>query len=52
MQGRPASADGQGACARLAWLALTLPAPSNAAEREQLTKLSVMMESEYGKGKY
>lgn len=37
---------------KLLKLALTLPAPSNAAEREQLTKLSVMMESEYGKGKY
>jgi peptidyl-dipeptidase A len=33
-------------------LALTLPAPSNAAEREQLTKIAVMMKSEYGKGKY
>ncbi len=33
-------------------LALTLPAPSNPAERERLTKITVKMQSEYGKGKY
>jgi peptidyl-dipeptidase A len=33
-------------------LALTLPAPSNAAEREEMTKITVSMESDYGKGKY
>ncbi len=33
-------------------LALVLPAPSNAAEREELTKLAVSLESDYGKGKY
>jgi peptidyl-dipeptidase A len=33
-------------------LALTLPAPNNPAEREELTKIAVSMESDYGKGKY
>jgi peptidyl-dipeptidase A len=37
---------------KLLKLAVPLPAPSNAAEREELTKITVMMESEYGKGKY
>ena len=33
-------------------LALTLPAPTNPEERERLTKITVMMQGEYGKGKY
>jgi peptidyl-dipeptidase A len=33
-------------------LALTLPAPSNPAEREELTKISIAMKSAYGRGKY
>ncbi|MEW6128162.1 MAG: M2 family metallopeptidase [Acidobacteriota bacterium] len=33
-------------------LALTLPAPNNPAEREELTKIAVSMESDYGKGKF
>jgi peptidyl-dipeptidase A len=33
-------------------LATVLPAPSNPAEREELTKLAASLESEYGKGKY
>ncbi|HEX8068592.1 MAG TPA: M2 family metallopeptidase [Pyrinomonadaceae bacterium] len=33
-------------------LALTLPAPANAAEREEMTKIAVSMEGDYGKGKY
>ncbi len=37
---------------KLLKLALALPAPGNAAEREELTKLSVKMESAYGAGKY
>jgi peptidyl-dipeptidase A len=37
---------------KLLKLAVPLPAPSNPAEREELTKLTVKMESEYGKGKY
>lgn len=37
---------------KLLKLALALPAPGNAAEREELTKLSVSMESAYGAGKY
>lgn len=37
---------------KLLKLALALPAPGNAAEREELTKLSVKMESVYGAGKY
>jgi peptidyl-dipeptidase A len=32
--------------------AIPLPAPSNAAEREELTRIVVKMESAYGKGKY
>ncbi|MCS6804302.1 MAG: M2 family metallopeptidase [Acidobacteriota bacterium] len=31
---------------------LTLPAPSNPAEREELTRLATSMQSAYGKGKY
>jgi peptidyl-dipeptidase A len=37
---------------KLLKLALTLPAPADPKEREELTKLGVSMESEYGKGKY
>ncbi|MEK7833946.1 MAG: M2 family metallopeptidase [Acidobacteriota bacterium] len=37
---------------KLLKLALGLPAPGNAAEREELTKISVAMESAYGAGKY
>ncbi len=37
---------------RLLKLALTLPAPNTPAEREELTKIAVSMESDYGKGKY
>ncbi|HXG67442.1 MAG TPA: M2 family metallopeptidase, partial [Blastocatellia bacterium] len=37
---------------KLLKLALTLPAPSNPAERDELTKISVEMKSAYGKGKY
>jgi len=33
-------------------LATVLPAPSNPAEREELTKVAASLESEYGKGKY
>jgi len=37
---------------KLVRLSLTLPAPRNAAERSELTKIAVSMESDYGKGKY
>jgi len=37
---------------KLLKLALTMPAPGNDAEREELTRLSVSMESAYGAGKY
>ncbi|HET9529055.1 MAG TPA: M2 family metallopeptidase, partial [Blastocatellia bacterium] len=37
---------------KLLRLALTLPAPSNPSEREELTRISVEMESAYGRGKY
>ncbi len=33
-------------------LALTLPAPSNDAERQELTRIAASMESAYGKGEY
>lgn len=33
-------------------LSMTLPAPNNAKEREELTKIAVSMEGDYGKGKY
>jgi peptidyl-dipeptidase A len=33
-------------------LALTVPAPSNAAERDELTKITASLSSDYGKGKY
>src|SRR5204862_6996324 len=33
-------------------LSLSLPAPSNAAEREELTKIAASLEADYGKGKY
>ncbi len=37
---------------KLIKLALTLPAPSDAAEREEITRIAASMEGEYGKGKY
>jgi len=37
---------------RLLKLSLPMPAPSNAREREELTKVQVSMQSDYGKGKY
>ncbi len=37
---------------KLIKLAIPLPAPGDAAEREELTRLAVGMESAYGKGKY
>ncbi len=37
---------------KLLKLSLTLPAPSNPAEREELTKIAAAMEGAYGKGKY
>ncbi|MEO6120019.1 MAG: M2 family metallopeptidase [Terriglobales bacterium] len=37
---------------KLLKLALSVPAPKNAAERSELTKINVSMESDYGKGKY
>ncbi len=37
---------------KLLKLSLTLPAPSNAAERDELTKIAASMEGDYGKGKY
>jgi peptidyl-dipeptidase A len=37
---------------KLLKLALTLPAPDDAAERAELTKIAASMEGEYGKGKY
>ncbi len=37
---------------KLLKLALTLPAPSNAAERDELTKIAASLEGDYGKGKY
>src|SRR5688572_18688819 len=37
---------------KLLKLAVPLPAPSNPAEREELTKITVGMESAYGKFKY
>jgi peptidyl-dipeptidase A len=37
---------------KLLKLSLVLPAPSNPAEREELTKIAVSLESDYGKGKY
>jgi peptidyl-dipeptidase A len=33
-------------------LSLTLPAPKNPAERDELTKIAASMDSDYGKGKY
>jgi peptidyl-dipeptidase A len=33
-------------------LSLSLPAPSNPAEQEELTRISVSLESDYGKGKF
>lgn len=33
-------------------LALTMPAPSNPAERSELTRIATSLESDYGKGKY
>ena len=37
---------------RLLKLSLVLPAPSNPAEREEITKLAASLEGDYGKGKY
>ncbi|HVF51463.1 MAG TPA: M2 family metallopeptidase [Pyrinomonadaceae bacterium] len=37
---------------KLLKLSLNLPTPSSATEREELTKIAVSMESDYGKGKY
>ena len=37
---------------KLLKLSLTLPAPKNPAERDELTKIAASMESDYGKGKY
>ncbi len=37
---------------KLLKLSLTLPAPKDPAEREELTKIATSMESDYGKGKY
>jgi peptidyl-dipeptidase A len=37
---------------KLLKLLLTLPAPNNPAEREELTKIAASMEGDYGKGKY
>jgi peptidyl-dipeptidase A len=37
---------------KLIKLSLSLPAPDNAAEREELTRIAVGMESAYGRGKY
>lgn len=37
---------------KLLKLSLTLPAPENPAEREELTKIAASMEGDYGKGKY
>ena len=37
---------------KLIKLALTLPAPSNPTEREELTKIAASLEGDYGKGKY
>ncbi len=37
---------------KLIKLALTLPAPSNPTERDELTKIAASMEGDYGKGKY
>jgi peptidyl-dipeptidase A len=37
---------------KLLKLSLSLPAPSNAAERDELTKIAAAMEADYGKGKY
>ena len=37
---------------KLLKLSLTLPAPSDPAEREELTKIAASMEGDYGKGKY
>lgn len=37
---------------KLLKLALTLPAPSNPTERDELTKIAASMEGDYGKGKY
>lgn len=37
---------------KLLKLSLTMPAPKNPAEREELTKIAASMEGDYGKGKY
>ena len=37
---------------KLLKLSLTLPAPRNAAEQEELTRIAASLEADYGKGKY
>ncbi len=37
---------------KLLKLSLTLPAPKDPAERDELTKLAASLEGDYGKGKY
>ncbi|MGI9106969.1 MAG: M2 family metallopeptidase [Pyrinomonadaceae bacterium] len=37
---------------KLLKLALTVPAPANPAERDELTKITASLSSDYGKGKY
>lgn len=37
---------------KLIKLALTLPAPADAAQREEITRIAASMEGDYGKGKY
>ncbi len=37
---------------KLLKLSLTLPAPKDAAERDELTRIAASMEGDYGKGKY
>ena len=37
---------------RLLKLSLTMPAPSDAAERQKLTRVAASLDAEYGKGKY
>jgi peptidyl-dipeptidase A len=50
-EGLPLSADAARKL-KLIKLSLTLPAPANPAEREELTKIAVSLESDYGKGKF
>ena len=50
-EGLPLSADATRKL-KLIKLSLTLPAPANPAEREELTRIAVALESDYGKGKF